>query len=151
MSNKACPKCGKPVSDTLELCPNCGYRIKEHIVPVSKNEKKSGPSKNTGYIVAVIAIIGVILMFAFRAWLGGLIYFVAALISWNTLNGEYEANKSSSLPEYVLSCVREGDVPRKIMGLVLLLLPLVVVIASHRWIVVDTQRSVDAMFKDYYY
>lgn len=52
-----CPECGKEVSDTIKICPSCGYRIKK------KNKKK---------IIILIAII--IVLIAISVTVGLLIY-----------------------------------------------------------------------------
>ena len=79
-----CPECGKEVSDTCDTCIHCGFKLKQPITIVKKEEEKedmvlladrdrSEPSNQTA--IALI-VVGVIFLFA----LLGLILLIIGVI-----------------------------------------------------------------------
>lgn len=116
-------------------------------------------------IIAVIgAIVGIIVMFAYRAWLGGLIYIAAAMVADYLLrsclkdeNGknaqnfvfQYIFDRDFSVPEYVSEGFKSKSIMKKLISGVVVLIPLVVLVATIMWIFVDTDREVDAMFDNW--
>lgn len=145
-----CPKCGKEIPSNAELCISCGTRVKEKTVTTKNTEKTTSSRQTIALICLVIAVVGIIVLFAYRAWLGGLIYLAASGISFMTLNGDYEANNSLSLPSYVMTCIKGKDIWNKIIALIVVIIPIVLMIASYRWIVVDTARQVEDIMSSIY-
>lgn len=115
-------------------------------------------------IIALIgAVVGIIVMFAYRAWLGGLIYIAAAMVADYLLrsclkdeNGknaqnfvfQYIFDRDFSVPEYVSGGFKSKYIIKKIISAIVTLLPLVVLVATIMWIFVDTNREVDEAFKE---
>ena len=66
------------------------------------------------------------------------------------LNSDYEANHSPSLPSYIMSCLKGKDIWNKILAIIIVLIPILVIFSTYRWIVVDTAREVDSMMSDIY-
>lgn len=66
------------------------------------------------------------------------------------LNSDYEANHSPSLPSYIMSCLKGKDLWNKILAIIIVLIPILVIFSTYRWIVVDTAREVDSMMSDIY-
>lgn len=148
---KVCPKCGKEIPANAELCPSCGTRVKEKkTIAAPPPEEKKSSRKITALMSLAIAILGIIVIFAYRAWLGGLIYLAAGGISLMALKSDFEANDSASLPSYVMSCIKGKDIWNKIIAIVVALIPIVVIFATYRWISVDTAREVDEIMGDVY-
>lgn len=132
-----------------ELCTSCGTRVKERKPVATKNaEEKTNSRQTTALICLAIAVIGIIVIFAYRAWLGGLIYLIAGGIAAMTLKSDYEANDSSSLPSYVMTCIKEKDIWNKIIAIIVVIIPIVVIIATYRWIVVDTERIANDIYNN---
>lgn len=94
----------------------------------------------------IIAVLGIIILFAYRAWLGGLIYILGAALSIADLRKQYENDDKISVGDFIKKCLLGKNIGNKIMMVIAILLPIVVVVATFRWIVVDTIREVDAWF-----
>ena len=87
-----CPKCGKEIPNDVELCPSCGTRVREKKPIATQSTTEQEKSRKTSALVYLaIALVGIIVIFAYRAWLGGLIYLVAGGLSIMALNSDYEA------------------------------------------------------------
>ena len=146
-----CPKCGKEIPNDVELCPSCGTRVREKKPIATQSTTEQEKSRKTSALVYLaIALVGIIVIFAYRAWLGGLIYLVAGGLSIMALNSDYEANLSPSLPSYIMSCLKGKDIWNKILAIIIVLIPILVIFSTYRWIVVDTAREVDSMMSDIY-
>lgn len=52
MSLIKCPECGKEVSDTIKICPHCGYRIKKYNTKIRKGKN-----------ILIFILIGIIFIF----------------------------------------------------------------------------------------
>ena len=114
------------------------------------NPKRNKKNREKRLVYLAIALVGIIVIFAYRAWLGGLIYLVAGGLSIMALNSDYEANHSPSLPSYIMSCLKGKDIWNKILAIIIVLIPILVIFSTYRWIVVDTAREVDSMMSDIY-
>ena len=51
-----CPECNKEISDTVENCPHCGYKIKPKTEFKKKKEKKSGVFQIISLATFIIAL-----------------------------------------------------------------------------------------------
>ena len=66
-----CPECNKNISDTVDACPHCGFKLSNKIIVTQENEKTQKPTKSvqisskTGCLVMVILSIITILL-----WVG---------------------------------------------------------------------------------
>ena len=143
-----CPKCKKEVSDNVNLCPSCGAVLKEK-QKVDENEKKENNNKalnSKGITSAIFAVLGILVIYGYRAWLGGLIYVFAASISIITLKDLYADFKENSLSGFIVKCFKSDNIGEKIMIFIALLLPIIVIISAYRWITVDTVRQVNDWF-----
>ena len=63
-----CPECGREnVSDSAEMCPDCGYRIKAHfeIIQGEENRKKENTKRNSSFrvICFIVLFISVIIFY----------------------------------------------------------------------------------------
>ena len=67
-----CPECNREISDTADLCPHCGYKIKNKSKDTSKSLVLVKDDSN------VLLIVGVICLFAIP--IVGLIIIIVALV-----------------------------------------------------------------------
>ncbi len=140
-----CTKCGKETK--LNVCPSCGTKL----IKVELNDNDIKKNNSTYEItLTVIAIIGIIIMYAYRAWLGGPIFLIAAYLAFVLLKEQYNSKKMNSVADYIKYVFKEETITRKIVCAVVMIAPVILVIATYRWIVVDTQRMVDSMFSNIY-
>lgn len=140
-----CPNCKNEVSAEADICPLCGANLKG-----KTNTPKTGFSLDSnnlkkGIIVLALAVVGIIVMLAFRAWLGVPIYTIAAVIAIMHLRSEAEAN-GGALGDFIKDCLKNGDIGLKLMTVVVMLLPVVLIVGTIFYIYVDTERRVNAMF-----
>lgn len=49
-----------------------------------------------------------------------------------------------------MSCLKGKDIWNKILAIIIVLIPILVIFSTYRWIVVDTAREVDSMMSDIY-
>ena len=40
-----CPECGKEISDRAEVCPGCGYPVKDYLQETKDKEQREIPEK----------------------------------------------------------------------------------------------------------
>lgn len=146
MENQKCPQCGNEVPRNADLCVSCGARVKQ---PTKNSEQPMQVEKNNitfALVTGIICIFGVIVLYAYRAWLGGLIYGFGALLAIVALKKAYENDDKISAWDYIKQCFTGKDIGKKIMIVVSVLLLIVEIIATYRWIVVDTIRQVESLF-----
>lgn len=146
METKKCPNCQNEMPADANLCPYCGTNMNGNInnTPTNNIKSDSGNLKR-GLLVTALAVLGIIIMFAFRAWLGIPIYLVAFFIAAMQIKNEYEA-EGGALDEFIKDCIKNKDIGTKLMMIIVLILPIVLIIGTYRWIVTDTYRDVDAWF-----
>lgn len=139
METKKCPNCQNEVPVDSNLCPYCGTNMNSNINTPDNKSVDNGNIKR-GLLVALLAIIGIVVMFAFRAWLGVPIYLVAFFIAAMQLRKEYEA-EGGTLGEFIKDCIKNKDIGTKLMTVTVLILPIVLIIGAYRWIITDSYRD----------
>ncbi|MGN0620635.1 MAG: hypothetical protein ACI4I9_02105 [Porcipelethomonas sp.] len=122
-------------------------------------------NKIIGIVSILIAVIGIVIIFAYRAWLGGIIYLVAGIIadfalraSLKEKNGaEYPnyvlamlSEKKISMPKYVKDGLKSKDIIEKILSFMIVVLPVVIIACVILWITWDTSRQVDDIYDGIY-
>lgn len=96
--------------------------------------------------VIVIFIIAMLLLFNVSAIIGGIVYLLAFGISLRELKGKVAYEGSFSIMKFIKNIKKDTLLTEGIFTIIVAVLPLIVVIALYRWIVVDTVREVDALF-----
>ncbi len=141
METKKCPNCQNEMPADANLCPYCGTNMNSNInnTPDNKPKLDSGNIKR-GLLVALLAVLSIVIMFAYRAWLGIPIYLVAFFIAVMQIRNEYEA-EGGALDEFIKDCIKNKDIGTKLMMIVVLILPVVLIIGTYRWIFTDTYRD----------
>lgn len=143
--SKFCPNCKNEVSEEKSICPFCGTNLNGETNKTKQNLSVDSNSIKKGILSAVLGILGIIIMLAYRAWLGVPIYAVGAVIAILHLRNEY-TTASGSLIDFIKDNLKSKDIGLILMTVVAVLLPVVVVVGSIFWIYVDTEREVEAMF-----
>lgn len=118
-------------------------------------------NKIVGIASVLIAVIGIIVVFTYRAWLGGIIYLVAGIMADIALRGslkertgeEYPnyvlammSEKKIALPKYVKDGMKNSDIVEKILSIMIVMLPVVIIACIILWITWDTSRTVDDIY-----
>ncbi|MBE6846136.1 MAG: hypothetical protein E7508_10650 [Ruminococcus sp.] len=118
-------------------------------------------NKIIGLVSILAAIIGIIVIFTYRAWLGGVIYLVAGIMADIALRGslkertgeEYPnyvlammSEKKIALPKYVKDGMKNSDIVEKILSIMIVMLPVVIIVCVILWITWDTSRTVDDIY-----
>lgn len=96
--------------------------------------------------VTVIFIVSMLLLFNVSAIIGGLVYLLAFGISLRELKGKVAYGESFSIMKFIKNIKKDTLLTEGIFTIIVAVLPLIVIIALYRWIVVDTAREVDALF-----
>ena len=118
-------------------------------------------NKLIGIVSILIAVIGIIIIFAYRAWLGGAIYLVAGIIADFALRGSLKERTGEEYPNYVLAMISEkkialpkyvkdgmknNDIVEKVLSVMIVILPVVIIACIILWITWDTSRTVDDIY-----
>ena len=111
------------------------------------NEK----NKNLGIILGVIAFVGIMILFGYRAWLGGIIYLITAFVAIVTLKAEYMNSSGANIIEFLKQQFLNSGINEKLLVIISVLAPIVEIIAVYRWIIVDTEREVEQIMNSIYY
>lgn len=121
------------------------------------------PNTVVSLLAVIVAVVGIIVMFAYRAWLGGIIYIAAAAAADYLLrscskdeNGkkaeslvhQFIFDRDFSIPEYISEGFKSKIIVKKILCGVVVLVPLVVLVAVIMWIFVDTNREAEDFAND---
>lgn len=149
METKQCPNCKNEMPVDANLCPYCGTNmngnINRNINTTNYKINLGNDSTKRGLLVALLAVIGIIVMFAYRAWLGIPIYLVAFFIAVMQIRNEYEA-EGGALDEFIKDCIKNKDLGTKMMTVTVLIAPIVLIVGAVCWIYLDTSRQVDAIY-----
>lgn len=120
-------------------------------------------NKIIGIASILAAIAGIIVVFAYRAWLGGAIFLLAGIIADIALRASLKERTGEEYPNYVLALISEkkvtmpkyvkdglkgNDIIEKILSLIVVLLPVVIVVCIILWITWDTNRQVNDIYSD---
>lgn len=151
-----CVQCGKKNNDNAKFCTGCGAKFatdesveasevnttvnstpntqrKIEIVDQPTYSGNTGKSsKIKGIIASVIAVIGIIAMFAENGWTGLFIYLIAAAISLFSIQKEDRQSFSAVISYIKDTCKHistETLFTNDIFAIILALLPIVVVVA----------------------
>lgn len=100
--------------------------------------------KSIGAIV--IFIVAILLLFNVSAIIGGIVYLLAFGISIRELKGKVAYEESFSIMKFIKNIKKDTLLTEGVFTIIVAVLPLIVIIALYRWIVVDTAREVDALF-----
>lgn len=118
-----------------------------------------------GIVSILIAVVSIIVIFAYRAWLGGAIYLVAGIIADFALRASLKEKTGEEYPNYVLALISEKKVTmpkyvkdgfksdniiEKILSFMVIVLPVVIVVCVILWITWDTNRQVDEIYNNIY-
>lgn len=118
-------------------------------------------NKVIGIASILIAVIGIVIIFAYRAWLGGAIYLVAGIMADIALRGSLKERTGEEYPNYVLAMISEkkialpkyvkdgmknSDIVEKILSIMIVMLPVVIIACVILWITWDTSRTVDDIY-----
>ena len=121
-------------------------------------------NKMMGVVSILVAVISIIVILTYRAWLGGIIYLVAPLFADYVLRvnlkektGEEYPNyvvaliteKKVTAPKYVSEGMKSSDIIEKIQALMIAVLPVVIVVCVILWITWDTNRTMDEITQYY--
>lgn len=118
-------------------------------------------NKIIGIVSILIAVIIIIVVFAYRAWLGGAIYLVAGIVADFALRASLKEKTGEEYPNYFLALITEKKVstPKyvkdgfkskniidKVLSLIIIALPVVIIVCVILWITWDTNRQVDNIY-----
>ncbi|MGN0613419.1 MAG: hypothetical protein ACI4JB_05915 [Porcipelethomonas sp.] len=118
-----------------------------------------------GIVSILIAVVSIIVIFAYRAWLGGIIYLVAGIIADFALRASLKEKTGEEYPNYVLALISEKkitmpkyvkdglkseDIIEKILSFMIIVLPVVIIVCIILWITWDTHRQVDDIYDSIY-
>lgn len=118
-----------------------------------------------GIVSILIAVVSIIVIFAYRAWLGGAIYLVAGIIADFALRAGLKEKTGEEYPNYVLALISEkkitmpkyvkdglksGNIIEKILSFMVIVLPVVIIVCVILWITWDTNRQVDDIYDNIY-
>ncbi len=150
METKKCPNCGNDIPAETTVCPLCGKSFAESIGSAQNNGSKLSFEGNMklSLIAAALAVIGIIVMIAYRAWLGLPIYIIGFLIAGKSVKDGHEAF-GGTIVEYLKDSIKSKDLSTKINAIVVVIAPIVFFAGIYGIIFKDSQREVDALF-DYY-
>ncbi len=119
-------------------------------------------NKKMGLVSVAGAVIAIIVVLSYRAWLGGLIYIVAALLADHVLRanlkektGEEYPNyvvaliteKKVKTPKYVSDCKKSSDFLEKVQAYMIAALPFVIVICVVLYFTWDSSREVEEAYE----
>ncbi|MGN0585297.1 MAG: hypothetical protein ACI4JD_07565 [Ruminococcus sp.] len=114
-----------------------------------------------GIVSILVAVVSIIVIIAYRAWLGGIIYLAAGIIADFALRASLKEKTGEEYPNYVLALISEkkitlpkyikdgmksADIIEKILSYMIILLPVVIVVCIVLWITWDTSRQVDDIY-----
>lgn len=100
--------------------------------------------------VIVIFIVAMLLMFKVSAIFGGIVYLLAFGISLMELRSKVAFEETFSIMGFIKNIRKNTLLTEGVFAITVAILPLVAVIATYRWIAVDTVRKVDALFDSIY-
>lgn len=118
-------------------------------------------NKIIGIASILTAVIGIIVILAYRAWLGGIIFLVAGIVADSALRASLKEKTGEEYPNYVLALISEKkitmpkyvkdglkskDIIEKILSFLIVVLPVVIIACVILWITWDTSRQVDDAF-----
>lgn len=118
-------------------------------------------NKIIGIASILTAVIGIIVILAYRAWLGGIIFLVAGIVADSALRASLKERTGEEYPNYVLALISEKkitmpkyvkdelkskDIIEKILSFLIVVLPVVIIACVILWITWDTSRQVDDAF-----
>lgn len=118
-------------------------------------------NKIIGIASILVAVVGIVIVFAYRAWLGGAIFLVAGIIADFALRASLKEKTGEEYPNYVLALISEKkitmpkyvkdglkskDIIEKVLSLIIVALPVVVIVCVILWITWDTHRQVDDIY-----
>ena len=141
METKKCPTCQNEIPSDANVCTFCGTKLTNEASPQKGKIDFGDDNTKKAILSAIIAVIGIIVMFAYRAWLGVPIYLVGFLIAVMQLRGDFEA-EGGSLVEFIKDRLKNGDIGTKILTAVVAILPFVLIVGIIWYIVVDSFRDV---------
>lgn len=100
-------------------------------------------NKIIGVASILVAIVGIIVIFVYRAWLGGAIFLLAGIIADIALRASLKERTGEEYPNYVLALISEKkvtmpkyvkdglkskDIIEKILSVIVTLLPVVIIV-----------------------
>lgn len=97
--------------------------------------------------VMAIFIVAMLLLFNVSAILGTIVYLVAFGISLMELKSKVAYEKTFSIIEFIKNIKKDTLFTEGIYTIIVAILPVIVIIAIYRWIVVDTIRGMNALYK----
>lgn len=136
-----CNNCGN-YSD-FNVCTVCGMKVVETNIEIKEVQKN-----NISYekMLVIFAIIGILTMYGYRAWLGGPIYLISAYLAFTILKEQYNEMGINFVTDYVKHVFSKDNITRKMICVIVMLAPIVSMVALYRWVVVDTMRMVDSLY-----
>lgn len=96
--------------------------------------------------VIVIFVIAMLLMFKVSAIAGGFVYLLSFAISLMELRSKVAYEETFSILNFMKNIRKETLLTEGVFTIIVAILPLIVIIATYRWIVVDTIREVNSLF-----
>jgi len=146
---KTCPKCGKELADSLNICTACGTKVSEPEKPENLMQTPKEPPKYYKILLPVVAVLGAILIIAVNTWFGLILYGVSFALSLLELkkDGLFE---TTDYVGYFKSCFTKENLPVKgVYAGVVVALPIIVILAFLGWLVWEPARAVDAIYDEY--
>ena len=141
METKKCPNCNNDIPADATVCPLCGKSLAEN----TDVKKESDGNMKKSLIAAALAVIGIIIMLAFRAWLGVPIYLIGFFIAVKSLKEGNEA-VGGEFVDYLKESLKGKDLSAKINTIVVAIAPIVLVVGVFFYIYVDSARQVEAIY-----
>ena len=104
--------------------------------------------KVVGIVTVVFTIISLIVLFNVSALIGGFLYLLAFAFSLHQLKSKVGYEESFSIMSFVKNISKDNFWEEGIFTIIVILIPLIVIIATYRWIFVDTAREVNAIYNN---
>lgn len=96
--------------------------------------------------VIVIFIVAMLLLFNVSAIIGGIVYLIAFGVSLRELKGKVAYEETFSIMKFIKNIKKDTLLTEGVFTIIVAILPIIVIIATYRWIVVDTIREVDKIY-----
>lgn len=147
METQKCPNCNTEIPLDAKVCSFCGK------VLVEDDTVKTTPAAASGnltkpLVAAAAAVIGIIVMLAYRAWLGFPIYLVGFIFAFLQIKGAQEAF-GGNIVEYLKDAVKNGDIAAKITAVTVASLPIALGFAIYGFVVGDSMKEYDELIDEY--
>lgn len=148
---KTCPKCGKELADSLNICTACGTKVSEPEKPENLMPTQKESPKYYKILVPAVAVMGIILMPTVSTLFGVILYGVSFALALLELkkDGLFD---TKNYVEYFKSCFTKENLPVKgVYAGVVVALPIVIILACYGWFYLEPARAIDEMYEDLYY